>query len=289
MKRVGQRNVRLSVITLALVAGLSAGYAARALTADKTKVVMDGSSTVLPLAEAFRDHYIEQHPNVEISIGGSGSGNGVKSLIRGTCHIANMSRFMKPTEFKAAVENNVLPVAHVIAIDGIAIVVHPSNPIGELTLDQIRDIYAGRINSWKDVGGPSREIVTISRDQNSGTFESFRNLVMRDAQIAGGAEKVGSNGAVRSRVQTTPAAIGYVGIGYVDRKLKAVKVDGVEPTRKAIASGRYPIARPLFMFTNGYPELGSHLHALTTVHLTREGQEIVEEVGFVPVTDYESR
>jgi phosphate transport system substrate-binding protein len=171
-------------------------------------------------------------------------------------------------------------------MDGLPILVHPSNPVKGLTIAQIRDIYMGKITNWKEVGGPNVKIVKISRDTNSGTYETFENLVMAKQKIAADVEYVGSNGAVRARVQKTPAAIGYAGLGFVDRTVKALKVNGVEPSQATVVSGRYPIARPLFMFTNGYPKLGSHLHAFVTLHLSKKGQEIVEAIGFVPVTSY---
>jgi phosphate transport system substrate-binding protein len=128
--------------------------------------------------------------------------------------------------------------------------------------------------------------VKISRDTNSGTYETFHTRVMDGKATAGDTEYVGSNREVRGRVQRTPGAIGYVGLGSVDRTVKALQLEGVSPTRETVVSGRYPIARPLFMFTNGYPKLGTHLHALVSLHLTAKGQEIVERIGFVPVTQY---
>jgi phosphate transport system substrate-binding protein len=254
--------------------------------AQEETVVLDGSTTVGPIAKAFAEYYMEQNPGVNITVSESGSGNGAKSLINGTCDIANMSRFMKDNEFKAAAEAGVMPVAHVVAMDGIAMIVHPSNPIGELTVDQIRDIYIGKITMWSELGGPKKKIIVISRDTNSGTYETFENLVMSKQKMAEGIEYVGSNGAVRQRVQSTGAAIGYVGLGFVDRTVKALTVNGIDATPQTVASGKYPIARPLFMFTNGYPKLGSHVHAFVTLHLTPKGQEIVESIGFVPVTAY---
>ncbi|MBU0718830.1 MAG: phosphate ABC transporter substrate-binding protein, partial [Planctomycetes bacterium] len=216
----------------------------------------------------------------------SGSGNGAKSLINGSCDVADMSRFMKPEEFEAAVAKGVTPVAHVVAVDGIAIVVHPGNPISDLTVDQVRDMYMGKITNWKEIGGPDKKIILISRDTNSGTYETFEDLVMKKEKVAANAEYVGSNGAVRARVQSTPAAVGYVGLGFVDRTVKALRVNNILPDRDTISSGRYPIARPLYMFTNGYPPMGSHVYGFVTLHLTPTGQEIVESIGFVPVTKY---
>jgi phosphate transport system substrate-binding protein len=126
----------------------------------------------------------------------------------------------------------------------------------------------------------------ISRDTNSGTYETFEKLVMKKEKIYEKAEYVGSNGAIRQRVQSTPAAIGYVGLGFVDRSVKALEIDKVIPDMNTISSGIYPIARPLFMFTDGYPKLGTHLHRFMTLYLTPKGQEIVEEIGFIPVTKY---
>lgn len=248
-------------------------------------IVVDGSTTVGPIAKALREYFREVHPEVNITVSESGSGNGAKALINGTCDVADMSRFMKDSEFKAAVEKSVLPVAHVIAMDGIAVVVHPSNPVERLTLAQVRDIYSGKVKNWREVGGPDLAIVKISRDTNSGTYETFESLVMGGTALATDTEHVGSNGQARTRVTTTPAAVAYVGLGFVEG-LKALAIDGVRPTKQTVATGEYPISRPLFMFTNGYPKPGTALHAFVTTYLTHEGQAIVESVGFVPVTEY---
>ncbi len=268
-------------ICLALLA-VSGAAAAQ----DNANIVVDGSTTVGPIAKAFAEYYMGMHPDVNITVSESGSGNGAKSLINGTCQVADMSRFMKDTEFAAAIEKDVLPVAHVVAMDGIAMVVHPSNPVTGLTVEQVRDVYLGKIKSWKQVGGPDVPIIIISRDTNSGTYETFEGLVMKKEKIAEGAEYVGSNGAVRQRVQSTQGAIGYVGLGFVDRTVKAVEINGISATNQTVASGRYPIARPLFMFTNGYPKLGTPIHHFVTLHLSKQGQEIVQGIGYVPVTNY---
>jgi phosphate transport system substrate-binding protein len=274
---------RVSVaLTLAVTGLVSAGT----VWAGENAIVIDGSTTVGPIAKAFAEYYMRQHPEVHITVSESGSGNGAKSLINGACDIADMSRFMKTKEFEAAVAKKVTPVAHVVAVDGIAIVVHPGNPISGLTVDQVRDIYKGNITNWKQLGGPNKKIITISRDTNSGTYETFEKLVMKKEKISAGTEYVGSNGAIRSRVQSTPAAIGYVGLGFVDRTVKALRMNDILPDRDTISSGRYPIARPLYMFTNGYPAMGSHLYSFVTLHLTPKGQEIVESIGFIPVTKY---
>lgn len=265
----------------------SAITAAIALSAAaEQKIVLDGSTTVGPIAKAFAEYFMAAHPEVNITVSESGSGNGAKALVNNTCDIADMSRPMKDTEFKAAADNGIQPVAHVIALDGLPVLVHPQNPVSELTIEQIRKIYTGEITNWKEVGGPDLAIVVITRDTNSGTYETFETMVMDKQKITEKAEYVGSNGAIRQRVQTTPAAIGYAGLGFVDNTVKALKVNGVYPAAATVRTGEYPIARPLFMYTNGYPKLGSAVHQFVTLYLTEDGQEMVQQIGFVSVTSY---
>jgi len=250
------------------------------------KIVIDGSTTVGPIAKAFAEYFMGANPGVNITVSESGSGNGAKGLLNGNCDIGAMSRPMKDTEFKACADRGVMPVAHVVALDGLPVLVHPSNPVQDLTLEQIRRIYLGEITNWKDVGGADASIVFISRDTNSGTYETFEGLVMNKQKIHESCEYVGSNGAVRQRVQSTPNAIGYAGLGFVDKTVKAVKVNGIYPSQETVQTGEYPIARPLFLYTNGYPKLGSPVYRFVTIHLSEDGQEMVEEIGFVPVTAY---
>lgn len=250
------------------------------------KIVIDGSTTVGPIAKAFAEYYMAAHPDVNITVSESGSGNGAKSLVNNSCDVAAMSRPMKESEFKAAADKGIQPVAHVVALDGLPILVHPSNPVQDLTVEQVRKIFLGEITNWKEVGGPDKAIVTISRDTNSGTYETFEKLVMQKMKIHENCEYVGSNGAIRQRVQSTPAAIGYAGLGFVDKTVKALRVNGIYPSAETVQSGEYPVARPLFMYTDKYPKLGSALYQFVTIYLTEDGQEIVEEIGFVPVTVY---
>ena len=277
-------------VMMALVALAALVFDAGAVSAAGTeaKITMVGSTTVGPIAKAFAEYYMELHKNVNITVKESGSGDGAKALVNGACDIANMSRFMKDKEFKAAVHGGIMPVAHVVAMDGLPLLVHPSNPVKNLKLEQVRDIYAGKITNWKQVGGADLKIVRVSRDTNSGTYETFSKLVMKKQKIAAGTEYVGSNGAVRQRVQSTPAAIGYAGLGFVDRTVRALTINGIAPSKQTVATGRYAIARPLYMFTNRYPRLGSHVHAFITLHLTEAGQRIIEAIGFVPVTRYKT-
>ncbi|MBF0407385.1 MAG: phosphate ABC transporter substrate-binding protein [Candidatus Riflebacteria bacterium] len=258
----------------------------RCVCAAETKITVDGSTTVGPIAKAFSEYFTSRNPELKISVAESGSGNGAKSLINGTCDIADMSRFMKPEEISAAAEKKVTPVPHVVAMDGIAMIVHPANPKKDITIDEITSLYLGKVANWKEIGGPDEKVVVISRDTNSGTYEAFEDMVLKKQKMTGSVEYVGSNGAVRQRIQSTPGAIGYVGLGFIDKSVKSLPVNGVDPSKENILEGKYPIARPLFMFTNGYPRLGSDIFRFVTLHLTEKGQEIIESLGYIAVTHY---
>lgn len=270
---------------IAKITAVSALALCGAAASAETKIVIDGSTTVGPISKAFADFYKENHSGVNITISESGSGNGVKSLMNNACDIANMSRFMKPAEFKSCVDKGILPVAHVVAFDGLAVVVNPKNPVKALTVSQIADIYTGKISNWKQLGGEDAKIVVVSRDTNSGTYETFNELVLKKAAITKDAEYVGSNGQARTRVNTTKNAIAYVGLGFVDDTVKPLSVEGILPTAKSVSTGKYPIARPLYMFTNGYPKMGSDVYNFVTLHLSKEGREIVSDLGYIPVCE----
>lgn len=248
---------------------------------------VQGSTTVGPIAEAFAEYFQKTEASLSISVKKTGSSDGAAALVDGRCDVAIMSRFMKfDKEFKVAVEKGIAPVAHVVAMDGVCVVVHPSNPIKDLTTKQVRDIYAGRIKNWKELGGADVAIVPISRDTSSGTYETFHGLVMNKEDMASNVEIVNSNPQAHARVKTTNGGIGYVGLGFLNADVKALKIDKIMPTKKTIASGVYPVSRPLYMFTNGYPKLGSLSHKYVSFYLSETGQDIVEEKGFVPVTNY---
>ena len=275
--------------TLLIVCGfvmLLLAFVMEANAADKQTLQIDGSTTVGPIADAFAEAFKGNYPDLEITVKKTGSGDGAAALVDGRCDIAIMSRFMKEKEFKKAVENGIFPVAHVVAMDGVCVVVHPSNPVKELTTEQVRNIYLGKITNWKEVGGSDLDIVAISRDTSSGTYETFHGLVMNKEEMGSKVEYVNSNPQAHARVKTTIGAVGYVGIGFLDANVKALKVDGILPSRQTITTGQYPVARPLFMFTNGYPKLGSMTYKFCTFYLTETGQEIIEAKGFIPVTNY---
>jgi phosphate transport system substrate-binding protein len=276
----GEMNMK-KLVDIMIVTVLLAGPAAMAETLQ-----LEGSTTVGPIADAFAEYFKSIYPDLQITVKKTGSGDGAAALVDNRCDIANMSRFMKEKEFENAVTKGIFPVAHVVAMDGVCVVVHPSNPVKELKKSQIRDIYMGKIKNWSQVGGSNMPIVVVSRDTSSGTYETFHNLVMEKKEMASHVEYVNANPQAHARIKTTRGAIGYVGLGFIDSNVKALRVDGIMPSRKTIASGVYPVTRPLYMFTNGYPKLGSMTHKFCTFYLTEKGQELVEDKGFVPLTNY---
>lgn len=259
--------------------------AAELVSAEQT-LQIEGSTTVGPIADAFKEYFDNMYPDIDITVKKTGSGDGAAALVDDRCDIATMSRFMKDKEFKTAVEKGAMPVAHVVAMDGVCVIVHPSNPVKELTIEKVRSIYKGQITNWNQIGGADMPIVVISRDTSSGTYESFNKLVMKKQKMASGVEYVNANPQAHARVKTTAGAIGYVGLGFIDFNVKVLSIDGVKPSRQTISSGEYPVSRPLYMFTNGYPKLGSMTHKFVTFHLSEAGQDLVQAKGFVPVTNY---
>lgn len=270
----------MSKVIVTLMAVLAIG-----VTGHAQSLQIEGSTTVGPIADAFAEYFKGLYPDLALTVRKTGSGDGVAALIDGRCDIATSSRFMRTEEFQKAVANNVLPVAHVVAMDGVCVVVHPSNPVGGLTIDQVRDIYAGKITNWNQVGGTNMPIVVISRDTSSGTYETFENLIMRRTPMAAGVEYVNANPQAQARVRTTRGAVGFVGLGFLEG-LKVLPINGITPTRQTVANGTYPVSRPLFLFTNGYPQPGSIVHRYVSFHLTERGQELVESKMFVPLTNY---
>jgi len=267
MKRV------ILICVLVTFLGLSFVYA------KSGRLVIQGSTTVLPIAQKCAEVFMQKHLEADITVRGGGSGTGIAALIDGICDIADSSRPMKKKEIIKAKEKGVNPEPHVIAMDGIAVIVHPSNPVDELTLSQLKDIYTGKISNWAELGGRNQKIVVISRDAASGTFECFNKLVLKKQRVRPDALLQASNAAVASTIKRTKGAIGYVGLGYLSSEVKALKIDGVAPSVETVLKGTYPISRPLFMYTNGKPK-GLAKDFIDFV-LSEEGQRIVKEQGFV--------
>jgi len=257
-------------------------------------IVNKGSDTLVNIALAWAEEYNKINPNVEISVTGGGSGTGIAALINRTVDIANASRQIKPEEISQAEINGGNPVEFIVAKDAIAIIVNPRNPINQLTLRQLSEIYSGKINNWSEIGGEDRPIVRLSRETNSGTHVYFLENVVR----MGNSEDrtlfstdtllLPSSEGITAETRDNPNAIGYDGLGYVtpDVKMVAIARDNqseyVLPSAQTVNEGRYPISRDLYMYTNGEP-IGSVAEYLQWI-LSPEAQIVVADLGFVPIT-----
>ena len=251
-----------------------------AFTADN--LVIKGSTTVLPIAQAAVDAYMKINKGVQISLSGGGSGDGIKALIDGSTDIANSSREIKKGEIDLAQSKSVNPVATVIAHDALTPVVHPKNKVKDLTIDQLSQIYQGNITNWKEVGGDDLPIIVISRDSSSGTFESWAEFVMKKAKVTPRAQMLASSGAVYTAVAKNKNAIAYIGIGYVRKGVKALTVNGIPATQETALSKEFPLSRELYMYTNGEPA-GEAAKFIAFVK-SAEGQKLVTKAGFVALT-----
>lgn len=264
-----------ALVILLLTAVFGAGCIS---TEDTETISIAGSTTVLPVAQAAAEEYMNQHSNADIQVSGGGSGVGATSVIGGTADIGMLSRDLKASEK----EGNTLK-EFVVGKDGIALVGHPSNTVSDLILEQVKAIYQGTITNWNEVGGADSEIVLIGRDSSSGTREFFTEFVLDKEDAAKEMQELNSNGAVAQAVSITPGAIGYVSLEYVDDSLKAFSIGGVAPTVDNVISGIYEINRPLLMVTNGEPE-GLAADYLAFI-LSEEGQQILKDSGFIPAVE----
>jgi phosphate transport system substrate-binding protein len=245
------------------------------------EIIMEGSTTVLPLAQKTAEVFMNNNSKIEISVRGGGSGVGINSLISATADIANSSRAIKESELQRAAEKNINIKATVITMDAIALIVNPSNKIGALSGKQIKDIYTGKIKNWKELGGDNVKITVISRDTSSGTFEAFSELALEKAKVRKDALMQVSNQGVAGLVASTPGAIGYVGLGYLGDKTKTLTINGITPSIETVLKNTYLYSRPLFMYTNGEPK-GEVKQYLDFV-IGKQGQKIARELGYIPL------
>nr|MDK2851572.1 phosphate transport system substrate-binding protein [Candidatus Cloacimonadota bacterium] len=262
-------------IILIVTAAISLMYA------QTSQITCSGSTTVLPIAQAAAEAYMDLHPSINISVRGGGSGVGIAALQNGTVHIANSSRPMKASEAEACEAKGFKPAAYAIANDGIAILVHHTNPLKNITISQLKDIYTGKIVNWKELGGKDLPIVVISRDVSSGTFEVFNEKALSGEKVISSAQLLASNNAVVTAVSNTPGGIGYAGLGYITDDVRVVSVNKIEPTLATIQDGSYPLSRKLFMFTRG--KATGDVERFIAWIQSDEGQKIVTEQGFVPI------
>ena len=290
------RGVALGLLAcslLGLLAGCGGSAPAASNASDPVQAIENkGSDTLVNLALAWAEAYTALRPDVRISVTGGGSGTGIAAMINGTVDIANASRAMKSVEVDAAKENGISPIEFVVARDAIAVVVNPDNPVNELSIDQISDIYTNRITNWSQVGGPDRPIVLLSRESNSGTYVYFLENVIRkgdkESELLFSPDTLlmPSSEGISAEIRQNPNAIGYDGLGYVthDQKVIAIAQDvsgpHVLPSVATVNDGSYPISRPLYMYTAGEPEgeIKTYLQ-----WILGDGQALVSVLGFVPL------
>jgi phosphate transport system substrate-binding protein len=258
----------------------------------KNSIQIKGSDTMVNLGQSWAEKYMEKNTTDFIAVTGGGSGTGLSSLISGTCDIAMSSRNIKEKEITLAKQKGINPNEIKVALDGLAVVVNPANPVSEVTLAQLADIFTAKITNWKELGGRDEKIVLLSREVNSGTHVYFKEHVLRNndpasrEEFAPGALMLSSSQAIADEVAGNPAAIGYYGMGYISKNQKplAIAKDGNSgyeaPTIENVISGKYPISRPLFFYTNGAPE--SLVKKFIDFALSKEGQDIVIATDFVP-------
>lgn len=256
-------------------------------------IQVKGSDTMVNLGQAWAEKYMERSPGDFVAVTGGGSGTGLSSLISGTCDVAMSSRNIKEKEIGLARKKGIDPFEIKVALDGLAVVVNPKNPVGKLTMDQLAGIFSGRITNWKELGGNDERIVVLSREVNSGTHVYFKEHVLRKMdpnsreEFAPGALMLSSSQAIADEVSGNPAAIGYYGMGYISAKQKPVaiaqdeKSPYVEPAIANVVNGSYPVSRPLFVYTNGEPK--GLVKKFIDFALSQEGQEIVLATDFVPI------
>jgi len=244
-------------------------------------ISMNGSTTVLPIAQKTAEAYMKEHPDAKISISGGGSGNGIKALIDKTTDIANSSRAIKKDEMEQAKAKGSDPVEFIVAFDCIVPVVHPSNPIKNITVDQLKALYKGEIRNWKEIGGADKPVVIISRDTSSGTYEVWEEKIMKKERVFPGALLQASNGAIVQAVSKNPNAVGYIGLGYMDNSVKMLSVNGITGSKETTLNKSFPVSRPLYMYTPVKP--AGDIKKFMDFVVSDKGQKLVEEEGFIPL------
>ncbi|MGD1045436.1 MAG: phosphate ABC transporter substrate-binding protein [Bacteroidota bacterium] len=284
-------NLVLFILILLLVGGCGRK------SDQPNNLQIKGSDTMVNLGQAWAEEYMKQNPGTSIAVTGGGSGTGITGLINSTCDVAEVSREMKESEIELVASKGSAPQKIVVALDGLAVVVNPANKISELTIDQLADIFTGRIKNWKELGGRDAKIVLLSREVNSGTHVYFKEHVLRHGKADGKEEfaaealLLSSSQAIADEVAQNQDAIGYYGMGYITAKEKAIKVAKDKnspyeaPTMENVISGAYPISRPLLMYTKGEPQ--GLAKTFIDYVLSPAGQQIVKKLDFVPVKPLE--
>ncbi len=286
------RSLATAAAALLLLA-ITLGGCSRKGKDSPSVLQIKGSDTMVNLTQAWAEEYMKRNPGSSIAVTGGGSGTGISSLISNTCDIAQVSREMKDAEIQLARGKGIEPKKIVVALDGLAVVVHPSNPVTTLTLDQLADIFTGKVTNWAELGGKNAKIVLLSREVNSGTHVYFKEHVLRHGDAANKAEfspealLLPSSQAIADEAAQNTNAIGYYGMGYISPKVKVVHVakatgdPGVAPSIASVQDGTYPISRPLIMYTKG--EAAGLAKSFIDFIESEEGQAVVRRLDFVPL------
>ena len=227
-----------------------------------------------PFIEKLAEHFTEKNPGITINVQGGGSTAGIQAVLNGTCAVGASSRNLKPEEQGIEII--------LIALDGIAVIVHSANPIDDLTIEQVRDIFTGKIRNWKELGGLDKEIIPVTREEGSGTRASFEEMVMGDVAISDACLVQDSNGAVREIIATTWEGVGYISVGLVDEREKAIAIDGIKPTLANLITEKYRFSRPflLLLCKEPAPDIEKFLNYV----LSSEGQDLLAKSGLIPAS-----
>jgi phosphate transport system substrate-binding protein len=272
---------------LATVGTLAAGLTMSGAANAGATITVKGSDTMVILGQRWAEEYMKKHKDTTVQVTGGGSGTGISALINGTTDVCEASRSMKDPEKKQVADKaGGPPVELPVAKDGLSVYVNEGNPVKELTMAQLKDIYTGKVTNWKDVGGQDGKIVPYSRENSSGTYVFFKEHVLANADYTPRAQNMPGTGAVVSAVSKDKAAIGYGGAAY-SKGIKVIKVKkdektpGVVPSDATIKDGSYPLSRPLFFYLR--PKASADIKAFTDWVLSPEGQAIVVKVGYFPI------
>lgn len=269
-----------------MILGLTLLMSPALINAQTVACKIKGSDTCLPLSQKFAESFIKKNKGSNISVVGGGSGVGIAALLAGTTDIAQASRKMKMAEKMKLQDAGQKVVETIIAYDALAVVVNPANKVSQLTREQLSDIFTGKITNWKEVGGDDMKIIVYSRETSSGTYEFFKESVMKKKNYTSAALLMPATGAVVQSVSQTKGAIGYIGLAYVEKDVKALKVsyDGktfVTPNVENAKNKSYPVTRPLYYYYTG--KTTAKIKPFVDYILSSEGQAIVLKEGYVPV------
>jgi len=287
-----QKKLLFSCVTISLL-GLLLLSGCNRQSQQANAIQIKGSDTMVNLGQAWAEAFMQANPKVSVAVTGGGSGTGIAALLSNTCDIAELSRELKPEEIAMAKEKGFEPKQITVALDGLAVVVHPANPLSQLTMEQLAAIFSGTVSNWKEIGGADLPIVVLSREVNSGTHVYFKEHVLRrglkesQVEFAANALMLPSSQALADEVAQNSGAIGYYGMGYISAKEKALAIAKdanspyIQPTIENVVSNAYPISRPLLMVTHGEPK--DLVRRFLDFVLSPEGQKIVVKIDFVPV------